>query len=332
MQSTAGDEWMYYEQGGAPMNYVEQEILLNTEFPFGRDVPIAISADVFNRLQDTARPCVRMALEGASVSAGSPPSWLECASDIRTLGFSARDGRTVLHVSAPKLGDAAPRLFEQHALFPGVALPEDTAIQVLSRVAHAVSIADAASELYDQQLLRRFCRWGGILGKELVSLDLPGGGAISGGTVLDKHVIENARTLSNQTPSPRQVRVVGKLDMVRYSTRSFGLLLDNDDEIHGVLVEGTSETLQSYWGKEITVLGKAIYRPSGSLLRLDASEILESTEGRSVFSTIPPPFAGSRRVDRKPQTGRTGVSAFFGTWPGDETDDELIRELAEIRH
>jgi hypothetical protein len=84
-------------------------------------------------------------------------------------------------------------------------------------------------------------------------------------------VAANAQMLSDQTPLPRQVRVVGKLDMVRHRTRSFGLILDGGEEVRGVLVDGTPELLQGYFGKDITVLGKAIY-PSGTLLRIDALE------------------------------------------------------------
>src|SRR5208337_3888555 len=315
------------------MNYVEQEMVLHTESSFGGDVPIAISTAVFSQLEHTLRPCVRMAIEGTSVSIGAPPSWLERASDIRTLGFSSRDGNTVLHLKAPRLVDAAPRIFEQQSLFPSIASPNDTAIQVLSKITQEVGRRDPSGDVYDRQLLRRFSNWKGILNHGLIGLDIPDNAdGTSNRTILYVHVAESAQVLSNQTPSPRQVRVVGKLDMVRYSTRSFGLQLDNGDEVRGVLVDGTSEILQAYLGKEVTILGKAIYRPSGNLLRLDASEILESIEGRSAFSTIPLSFAGPRRVDRKLQTMGRGVSAFFGTWPGDETDDELLRELAELRH
>lgn len=273
-----------------------------------------------------------MALEGTSVSGGAPPSWLERASDIRTLGFGSRDGETVLHVKAPRLVEAAPRLFEQPSLFPSKVSPDDTAIQVLSKIALEVRRRDPSSDFYDRALLRRFSSWKALLSHELKSLDLPADVGGSSHQILDAEVVASAQLLTNQTPSPRQVRVVGKLDMVRHSTRSFGLLLDSGDEIRGVLVDGTPEMLQDYFGKEITVLGKAIYRPSGSLLRLDALEILESTEGRDAFSAIPSSFETSRRIERKTQTDRTGVSAFFGIWPGEESDDELLRELAEIRH
>ena len=120
--------------------------------------------------------------------------------------------------------------------------------------------------------------------------------------------------------------------MVRYSTRSFGLLLDDGQEVRGVLSEKDPELLQKYLGREITIFGKAVYRPSGTLLRIDAQEILDTVEGRSAFSVVPPAFTRQPKQERKTQSNKVGVSAFFGSWPGDETDDELLAALGELRH
>ncbi|HTU48717.1 MAG TPA: hypothetical protein VMF91_26885 [Bryobacteraceae bacterium] len=314
------------------MNYVEQEIVLRTEAFYGGDIPLALSSPLLRRLENTARPSVRMVLEGTSASVGAPPAWLERASDIRTLGFSARDGDSILHLKAPKLGDAAPRLFEQQSLWPGNASPEDTAIQVIGRISEAVRQQEAGSDLYDRYLLKRITNWNGLFRHGLKSVDFRLGVAASDLlSALDEQVIANAQLLSDQTPSPRQVRIVGKLDMVRHSTRSFGLILDGGEEIRGVLIDGTSEMLQDYFGKDITVLGKAIYRPSGTLLRIDASEILPAVEGRQAFSKVPPSLTLRRRPERRLQASKGGVASFFGSWPGKETDRELLQALEDVR-
>jgi hypothetical protein len=99
-----------------------------------------------------------------------------------------------------------------------------------------------------------------------------------------------------------------------------------------VLEARDPDLLHKHFGQEITVFGKAIYRPSGSLLRLDAEEILETTDGRMAFSSIPEALSKPFRTDRKLQTGKTGVAAFFGTWPGEETDGDLLTALGELRH
>ncbi|MBB6143987.1 hypothetical protein HNQ77_001936 [Silvibacterium bohemicum] len=138
--------------------------------------------------------------------------------------------------------------------------------------------------------------------------------------------------MSDQTPTPRQVRVVGKLDMVRHSTRSFGLLLADGTEVRGILSDGDPDLLQRYFGGEITIFGKAVYRPSGTLLRIDAQEIVDTVEGRTAFSHVPLALTHQPRQDRKTQTSKNGVSAFFGSWPGTETDQELLAALEELRH
>jgi hypothetical protein len=315
------------------MNYVEQEIVLHTDPPFGRLVPLSLSTSLLRNLQATTKPCVRMAFEGTSSSVGATPAWLEKAIDIRTLGFSERDGQTVLHLSAPELGEAAPKLFEQESLFPGVALSDDTALELVGKIIRVVRREDLSSDLYDRSLLNKISRWKGLLEGDLSSLDFPTSRRNGSHHVtFDSKVIASAQFLSDKTPAPRQVRVVGKLDMVRHSTRSFELILATGSPVRGVLVDGMTDDLQKHFGEEVTILGKAVYRPSGSLLRLDASEILATSAGRSAFSEIPLPFASPRRVERKLQSQKSGVSAFFGIWPGEETDAELMDALAGIRH
>ncbi len=251
------------------MNYIEQEIVFRTEPSFGGDIPLSLSAPLLRRLESTVRPGVRMALEGTSASVGAPPAWLERASDIRTLGFSEKNGLSLLHVKAPKFGEATPKLFEQQSFWPAAASPDDTALQVIGKIARAVRQRETGSDLYDRPLLKHLTTWGGLFRHELKSIEFTSGNAAPGLlSPIDEQVAANAQLLSDETPSPRQVRVVGKLDMVRHSTRSFGLVLNNGDEIRGVLLNETSEVLQGYFGKEITVLGKAIYRPSGTLLRV----------------------------------------------------------------
>jgi hypothetical protein len=319
------------------LNFIDQEIALETETGFGVNVPLAISSALLRRLEETARPCVRMAIEGSSASVGALPGWLERASDIRTLGFSERDGLSILHLIAPTLGDAVPEVFNQGTLWPGMASPEDTAIQLIGRVSSVVRQQEAASDMYDQPLLKHLIHWQTLFKREVKELRLPAASTAAGTSTnnlpitLDINVVENARALSAKVPTPRQIRVVGKLDMVRHSTRSFALVLSRGEEVRGILIDHDPALLQQYFGKEITVFGRAIYRPSGSLLRIDAQEIVDTTEGREAFSAIPEPLSQALRVERKVQTPRSGVAAFFDTWPGEETDGELLAALGALR-
>jgi len=118
---------------------------------------------------------------------------------------------------------------------------------------------------------------------------------------------------------------------VRHSTRSMGLRLDDQNEIRCAVVNEGITDLGAYLNKEVTILGKAIYRPSGSVLRLDVEQVLDTTVGREQFSTVSPSLEGTKKLERKIQTPRTGISAVFGSWPGEESDEELLSALAELR-
>jgi hypothetical protein len=278
---------------------------------------------------------VRMAVEGTSATVGATPMWLRRASDVRVLGFSERHGNTLLKLAAPRLGEAAKELYAQNTLWETRPPEEDTAVNVFARVMLEVRKGDPESALYDRQLLRRFSHLRSLFTHAVLSVRLPStSGESEPSALLDEQVVRNAMQLSDRTPQPAQVRLTGKLDMIRYSTRSFGLLTDEGIEIRGVLdSQEQTDSLKSFLGQRILVLGKAVFRPSGSLLRIDASGI-EPGEGQpALFSKIPvarsvrPQLVRSKGVE----TQKRGVAAFFGAWPGEETDEDFDAMVRELR-
>jgi hypothetical protein len=92
--------------------------------------------------------------------------------------------------------------------------------------------------------------------------------------------------------------------------------------------------LRDYFGKPVLVLGRAVYRPSGRLLRIDAVALEDGAGAPALFSKVPPaqtarpPSPGRLKLS---ETGRRGVAAFFGTWPGDETDAEFEALVRDVR-
>ena len=90
----------------------------------------------------------------------------------------------------------------------------------------------------------------------------------------------------------------------------------------------------SFFGKPVVVLGRAVYRPSARLLRIDAMGLEDGTGAARVFSKVPPPqtvrpSAVSRM--KLSEAGKRGVPAFFDTWPGNETDADFEALLREVR-
>lgn len=116
--------------------------------------------------------------------------------------------------------------------------------------------------------------------------------------------------------------------MVRNGTEALSLGLADGKSVQvGVEQEEMRVALANFHGKKVVIVGNAVYRPSGKILRVDIQHIEEDSGESPLFSRIPAPFT-RRPVIRKSQDGLAG---FFGIWPGDETDEELLAMVEELR-
>jgi len=273
-----------------------------------------------------------MAIEGTGAHVGAPPAWLRRASDVRFVGISERNNcDTVLHLQAPLLGEAAEDVYSQSTFWDTKPSPEDTAINVFARVTREVRQGNPDSTLYDLHLLRHLSHTKRLFQHKLLSMEVPDNAETA---EFDREVAVRAAELTQRTPSPRQVRVAGHLDMIRHSTRSFELLLEEGKAVRGVLEDADYlDTLRDLLGAKVVVVGKAVYRPSGSLLRIDAQAVAAGTGESKLFFRVPPPIEHRLATVRYRfgEQARRGVPGFFGTWPGEESDEELLGMLKEMR-
>jgi hypothetical protein len=277
-------------------------------------------------IEPAVRQSILMGFVGRSRLPGRPPAWLTAASDIRFVGIEgSHQSDTVLHFEAPRLGDAAESLYRQQEFWPTRPPSEDTGFDLLGDVLGDVSAHRKDSDRFDAPLLRGISRFDKVLDRSYERVLFVGHRFTQEHpAILDDSTITNAQRLNHETPTPQRVRVVGSLDMIRMSSQGFELLLDDGARARGVLVEGDMAALKPLCGHRVLVQGLAIYRPSGRPLRIDADRV-EMGEGLpSIWSVIPPPRKHTldTRELLKPQGPGRGVSAFFGKWPGEETDDE----------
>ena len=129
-----------------------------------------------------------------------------------------------------------------------------------------------------------------------------------------------------------RVRLAGLLDMVRASTQTFALRLDDGQEVQGALIAGQIEELAPLFRKMVLVLGRAVYRASGALLRVDADEVLPSSGQDHFFSKVPESSPATFNLNRElhKQRHKKGLAAIIGKWPGDESDEEIEQALKEL--
>lgn len=315
------------------LNYQHQTVRLETSERYGRRLPLETCAQVMTGMSPLFRYSLRMAVEGASASRGVRPRWLERASDIRFVDYSANDGDTLLHLEAPVLGDAAPELFEQPSLWKQGPSHDSTAIDLLGAAVCDVRDKNADSALYDRPLLARLAHLRPVLERRIRAVRVPAHTNGRTDVALDETVVSSARELSDRTPAPQEVRVVGVLDMIRHSTRSFALKMKDGSEVRGVLETSESmERIRHLLSERVLVLGRAVYRPSGSVLRLEARAVEAGAGQSELWEKIPAPRSRQRRSVRfKPGEAQSWLDSFFGKWPGDETDEDFDRMLREVR-
>jgi len=234
-------------------------------------------------------------------------------------------GDTVLHFELPRLGESAEELYRQQEHWPTRPPAEDTGFDLLCDVLCDVGAFREDSDRFDTPLLKGVGRFGKVLDRAYQRATFAGHRySEESPAVLDETTVANAQRLDLETPMPQRVRVVGNLDMIRMSSQGFELLLDDGTPARGVLIEGDMEAIKPLCGHRVLVQGLAVYRPSGRLLRIDADRVEPGEGAPGIWSVIPPPRRRKIHTMQllKTQGPASGVSAFFGKWPGDETDQE----------
>ena len=273
-----------------------------------------------------------MAFEGRSTARGRQPGWLSAINDIRFIGHSGKDD-TVLRFEAPQLGDAAPMLYKQGELWETRPADTDTGFDLLCDVVTDVARQNKDSDRFDLRLLTQVADFGRALNGSFQSMAVRGGRqAVDHPAIIDHSVIECADSMSRETPPPQAVRVMGRLDMIRASTRAFAIKLPDDVDVRGVLMQGEVGKLAHLLERDVLIVGKAVFRPSGGLLRVDADAVSAARSSDECFARVPEPRLRKLDVKRELQDQRhkAGVAAILGRWPGDESSEEVEQALREM--
>jgi hypothetical protein len=314
------------------MSTVIHKIVLASDQNFGGKLPPLEIGLLLAQIAGAVRSAISMALRNRSAIRGRPPAWLDRAADIRFVDHQG-DRETVLFFDAPRLGDAAQELYQQGEFWPTRPDASDTGFDLLGDVLSAVKAEDADSDLFDVSLLNRLLRFRRVFERSFCQAEIESRryGAAQRAQ-LSPPVLQTAQRMCANTPPPRRVRLVGTLDMVRASTQTFGLKIEAGEEVRGVLLEGSIEELAGFLNRSVLVLGKAIYRVSGRVLRIDSEEFRAPTEHDEFFSQLPSPPAARPDIKSilREQPHKKGIRAIIGKWPGDECDEEIEQVLQEL--
>jgi len=303
----------------------------------GPDGELRVSASVLQEalsaLLEGARQATRFALEGESVRKGPRPAWLEAACAIEVTALSA--GSAVLAVEAPTLQEADPARFGpemQRSLFDehDGRLGHESAIGLFGRVLAAAATGNVDEVLADRPLLETCARLARVGGGEYEGIRLDGIAGRTEPIVVTANDVPRIEELRDVMPPPQATRVAGVLDTISASRPDVVLSLADGTKLPARLETHDLQELKTLFGAKVVISGVAHYRPSGHLLLVDVESVAPARDADDLFSAVPLPRTRLSLPEPVEQDATSGVSAFFGCWPGDESDDDLLTALAAI--
>ena len=131
---------------------------------------------------------------------------------------------------------------------------------------------------------------------------------------------------SNTTPHARRVRVAGRLDLMGASQGVLKLHVNTGAIVTGIWEGGGSlDQFAQLFNKDVVCEGVGVFRPSGTLLRIDADALAPATMNDDFFRHAPVAHA---KVDlartAHPRYGEASVNAgFLASIPAEESDEEF---------
>lgn len=155
--------------------------------------------------------------------------------------------------------------------------------------------------------------------------------------------IEAAESVSVREPKraerplpPQAFVLTGRLDRIRRNGGRFRLHLRDGRSLPGRLdlEEVGVETLHRFRDREVSVTGMVHFQPDGTPRHIVARHLTPDTEADDTFEPLPwsvAPGAPVLSPEFEKQAREFDRDSIKGAWPGDETIEELLDQLDEIR-
>ncbi|MFT3829385.1 MAG: hypothetical protein QM691_06720 [Opitutaceae bacterium] len=318
----------------AALIYIEKAFRLEAAEGLGRYPRPELIGPLLTHLPAALQDAVRMGFLHSSRAKGRISTALKAAAQVRFASIDAAgDTATLLTFRVPRFGDAAPQLFEQGRMWDDGPSEDSTAFDLFGAAIRDVAERRENSVHFDEPLLRRLVSYDPLLkhGISRISLEMSAGDERP---AIDQQVIATARELSRKTPAARRVRIAGRLDLMGASQGVLKLHL-RPGQVVTALWSGVAplEQYHEFFNREVVLEGSGVFRPSGSLLRLDADALVPATQQDEFFREMPnaTPLRDYQHLARQ----RTGEGSAFarlhGSVPAEESDEEFLAALETLR-
>lgn len=287
--------------------------------------------EILIALLECAERDLRLTIQGESVKKGKLPVWLSKSLDLIITGL--QPGSTVLDIEAPVLGETAPDQIKQQGLWYRIPEPTDTAISLLSHSVQDTTSAKLESQYCDTGILDGLLKFRSFLTNHAKDIELSSVARPQENFHLSLSELEKIEEVKKKTPEPAVFLVSGRFETIQYSAHRFQLTLSNNLTLPGTIdtEKINIESMRQYWGKQVTVKGLVYFSPVGRARLIEAELIKQMDSGEEIFEKLPEP-SYHRDLFETPslgQSSKTPLQEIWGTWPGDETFEDLIIALAK---
>ncbi len=299
-----------------------------------REAPGQVKAATFQRVLEallkTAERTARLLATGAGTEKGAKPRWLEETTSITLTGLKA--GSTTLEIAAPQLCETARHVFAQLDFWTVNPRDEDTVLDLAARAVREIQTENPAGDYFDTSVLEAILQFDGAARRRGVSYELIPPDATHQGFTLDQDTCAQVKEWLARVPEPQSFVISGRLDEIKHGNGRFRLLVSERDVLLGRLESSSLnvEALRPLWGKRTTIEGIVYFKVNGQPRLVEARRISECREGDVVFAKLPGVastatqdlFPGLRR-----QAGAFDPISLAGAWPGDESIEDLLKQL-----
>ncbi len=294
-------------------------------------ISILALKELIDNLIEGSEKALRLAVEGTSSKKGQLPSWLRNSVDFTITGL--RKGSTKILISAPELIDTAPEELKQPDLWNIMPRTDDTALSIFIRAANDAVSKNNESSYVDGILLNSLLSFDNFIGNYAESFELFSEERKQEKIVIDKKRIENIREFKKKIPEQQKVILSGMFNEIEHSEGKFRLKLYTGITITGEIDKEfiDKESMRLLWGKMATVRGVAEFKPNKEIRYIKADLIKQYEENENILlnnTAQEEPLL----LFEKPQPFKqikNPLKELWGSWPGDESIEELLKELED---
>jgi len=290
-------------------------------------VSMPLLYEAFGALMEGAQVATRFAVDGES-SRKSRPGWLNAACAFEVTGLHAGSAEILIEARTLREIDEV-RFVEQQSLFGKErSIGDLTPFDFFGLLLASLVEGDHEEVMADRALLEACVKFAKLTVDGAEGIRLEGICGRSQPLIITPRHIQEFEQLRDKTPAPKGVRVMGTLDTISATKSDILLTLKDGAKIRARIEDHDPNILQELFNTPVVVSGMAEFLPSGQPHVLIVESISKAGPSDHLFEKTP--------IGHKPvftpisQDKESGVAAFIGTWPGDETDDELLEALKEL--